>query len=194
MNETDKLITDQFNRLPKALQDALNTVPWKSQVNEISLLKTLSLEQVEAIERETMFIIYGFEDQKDYVLNMMQEGGIDESTATTIADIINEKIFKEISDIAEQKEKISNMTTTETKEQAMERLSQRMRGESPRAIEVVPPSLPMIEEGEVAHSVPHVELPQTTPVIQTSSEPNPQTPLSATKYVDDKDPYREPLV
>ncbi len=164
MNEEEKLIQEQFNRLPKELQDALNAVPWKSSVKEIALLNKLSLEQIAIVERETMFILYGFENSADYVANLMREVQIDETTATSIADEVNEKILKVITaqlDKPKEAGKIENSLP-----------------------EIAPHNLPMIEEGEVAREVPHVEQ-------KTERKPLVSTPNYS--YTPGKDPYREPL-
>lgn len=157
MNEEEKLIKEQFNKLPANLQKAINTVPWKSSVKEVALLNKLSFEQVAVVERETMFIIYGFENPSDYIANLVREAQIDEVTATTIAEMVNEKIFKIISQKVEEFDKSKPETPHE--------------------------NLPMVEPGEVAHEVPHVEQPKTgkPQMVQT---PN---------YAGGKDPYREPL-
>ena len=154
MNEEDKLIEDQFKTLPLALQSAIKEMPWKSRVNEISLLNTLSLEQVESVERETMFVIYGFEPPQNYIPNLIREAQIEEEVATEIAEVVNEKILKEISNKATQKEAITS-TPTETKEEAMQRLMG-MRGETKaKAPAIEEHNLPMVEAGEAVHDVPH---------------------------------------
>ena len=49
-------------------------------------------------------------------------------------------------------------------------------------------NLPMVEEGEVAHTVPHIE--ESKPRV-----PAPEiAPLPDYRYAEGKDPYREPLV
>ena len=179
MNEADILIKAQFDRLPKELQGALNAVPWKSLVNEISGLKTLSLEQVETIERETMFILYGFENPNDYVANMMREAQIDEPTATAIAGQVDEKILKQIA-------------------ARIEKPQQEPAEEKPSVPEIIHSNLPMVEEGETVHDVPHVEQPPTSSPPPTSAsapvatKPGAQTPPTV-HYPSGQDPYREPL-
>lgn len=197
MNETDKLIDEQFNKLPAKLQTVIKAIPWKSMINEISLLKSMDLEKVAAIEQETMFVIYGFESPNDYIQNMMREAQIDEETATTIAEAVNEKIFKEISNRVSDEEKKERMMPQESKEDAMRRLSQRM-GNVPKVPEIMPPNLPMIEKGETVHDVPHIEptavAPESTKLEPTNPKPDQSKPVSAPHYPGGKDPYREPLV
>lgn len=177
MNETDKLIEEQWKILPPNLQQAINAVPWKSLVNEIALLNKLGFEQIAIVERETMFIIYGFENPEDYIENIVREAMIDEVTATTIAEAVNDKIFEVIASKVEGVEKTEKPTA-----------------ENRPVPEIPLTNLPMVEEGEVAHSVPHIEQ------LITTSTPPPIKPEPAKvslpdyRYPDGKDPYREPLV
>lgn len=104
MNETDKLIEEQRKTLSSSLLKAIDTVPWKSSVKEIALLNKLNFEQVATIERETMFIIYGFESPNDYTSNMVREAGISEDVAYTIAESVANKIFDPILKKSEEHE------------------------------------------------------------------------------------------
>ena len=173
MNEEEQLIKEQFEKLPKSLQEAIEAAPWKSSVNEIVLLNKLSLEKAAIIERETMLIIYGLENPESYVENIMREAEIDGDTALTIAKSVDERIFKPI---AEQVEKYSQEKASPVAEASHS-------------------NLPMVEEGEVAHDVPHVEEPAETKIeINTpeeDSKPKLQTPNYS--YHPGQDPYREPL-
>jgi len=153
MTEEDKLIEDQLKSLPENLQKAIQAVPWKASVKEIGLGQKLSVPQLEILERETMLVIYNFDEPAHYIDNIVKEVGVDEETAITIAESVDGKIFKAIGQQAEAR-------GTET-----------------------PHNLPMVEKGEVAHSVPHVELAPVSP-----------KPGFNHHYPDGNDPYREPLV
>ncbi len=162
------------------MQQALNAVPWKSSVKEIAITNKMSFEQVEIVERETMFVLYGFESANDYISNMMREAQVNEEVATTIAKAVDERIFKAV---ALQLEAAPE--------------------EKPAPAPVPPPnlpqmihnSLPMIEPGEVVHDVPHVETkaPEVK-VVQPATPPPVTTPALSNRYPEGFDPYREPLV
>ena len=167
MNEEDKLIEEQLKTLPSELQKAISSVPWKDLVQEIGKQNNLSVEQIESLERETMFIIYGFENPNDYISNLIREAGVDETTATTIANEVGEKILKAI------EEKTGSVV--------------------PVSIPATPPAnlplnLPMVEKGETVRDVPHMEQSKT----EIRSE-QPKVPLPDYRYEEGKDPYREPL-
>lgn len=174
MNETDKLIEEQRKTLPLNLQRAIDAVPWKALVQEIGKANTLDAEQIVSLEQETMFIIYGFENPNDYVSNIAREVGISEEAAYTIAESIVAQIFDPILKKSEE-----NETVVAT----------------PASVPEIPPvNLPMVERGEVAHDVPHVEQPKAQPVQPARQDlAGPKVPLPDYRYEEGKDPYREPL-
>lgn len=191
MTDNQQLIDEQFKRLPQEIQRALNTVPWRSSVKEIAITNKMSLEQVEIVERETMFILYGFEPAESYVANLMREAQIDEAVATAIAESVDEKIFKAI--------ELQLEITPEAKPAPTP-------APTPNLPQAIHNSLPMVEEGEVVHDVPHVETkapevkapqppipPPTTPTPVPEPK-KPATPTPNTHYEQGKDPYREPIV
>ncbi len=169
MIEEDKLIEDQFKTLPAELQLAINAVPWKLLVKEIAALNQLTAEQSENLERETMFILYGFENPADYVKNIMQEVPLSEEIAAAVTEEVSEKILAAIAAKVEESEE--NLSDS---------------------------NLPMVEEGEIAHEVPHVEQ-VTQPIIPQIAEPIvtkvvPEQPIARPPhYPGGIDPYREPL-
>ncbi len=186
MTDTEQLIKDQFARLPAEMQKALNVVPWKSSVKEIAITNKMSLEQVEIIERETMFILYGFESPEDYITNLMREAQINEAVAKAITQAVEEKIFKAIElqlEITPEKKLVPTSVQTPTLPQ------------------VIHNSLPMIEphsaQGfgvakEVVHEVKHEE--STIKKEQEAIKiPKTQVPVPNYSYEGGKDPYREPL-
>jgi hypothetical protein len=170
MNETDKLVEAQFSRLPPQLQAAIKAVPWKDLIKEIASANKLTSEQSESLERETMFIIYGFENPEDYPANLIREMQIGEETTVAIAEAVNEKILKVI--------------------------AQKAEGESASKPAEVHASLPMVEPGETAHDVPHVEqkAPEPVPAPAAPAPSKPAFVPPKSHYSAGQDPYREPLV
>lgn len=190
--ETQKLVDEQFKKLPENLQKAINLVQWKPLVKEVAKESQLSEDQVETLERETMFIIYGFEKPDDYINNLMRELNIDEDKALDIAEKVNTKVFQKIS-LEADKEVVTPIKI-----------------QKPSIPEVKPDIHPMIEEGERVHDVPHVEqkppqpAPKPAPAPQPAKVPEPpkkvepeaKKPLVSTPnyhYPAGKDPYREPI-
>lgn len=220
MNEDNKIIDDQFKNLPPVLQRVINSIPWNSTVKEIASLNKLSNEQVPLIERETMFVLYGFVSHDDFTRNLIQEAGLDIILAEKIANEVNEKIFSEIAKKIEENQPEPKI---ETKEEALERLKATRMEKGGKLNPSFPKTnsssnLPMIEEGEVVHAVPHIEevkaesaapvAPTIIPQPLKASEIPPMVPAptlqpqasevsqptSKPHYELGKDPYREPLV
>ena len=150
MNEQDKLIEEQLKTLPQNLQQAISSVPWKSSLQEIGKQNNLNTEQIDALEKETMFVIYEFENPVDYPANIIRELNISEKIAYAIVESVANKIFDPI---------------------------------LAKVPETSPANLPMVEKGEVAHEVPHVEQPTIIPA-------SPKVPVDYS-YPEGKDPYRE---
>lgn len=171
MNEDSNLIKEQFERLPEQLKRALDAVPWKSLVKEIALLNKLSLEQIPIVERETMFILYGFQSPDDYVGNLMREAKIDEATAVAIAQEVDKRVLQAIS-------------------QQVDTVPKETGGGSPLP-EIVLDNLPMVEPGQTAHDVEPLKIEEKP---AQASEVKVRVPVPDYRYPNDQDPYREPLV
>ncbi len=160
MNEEEKLIKEQWEKLSPEIRGAIESVPWKSLVAEIAKNNSLDENRAAALERETMFVLYGFENPTDYLANIEKEVGLSEEQSALIGEGVADKIFEPIF------QKI----------------------ESAKPLEKT--QLPMVEEGEKVHDVPHVETPKSP---QSQPQPKVETPLPDYRYPDGADPYREPL-
>lgn len=130
MNEESKLIMEQWDKLPPNLQQALKSVPWKILVQDVGKENALDAEQIASLEQETMFILYAFENPKDFVSNIVKAVGVTEGVAEEIAQDVADKIFDPILE------------------------------KSGGGGEIIHPGLPMVEKNEVAHTVPHEESPK----------------------------------
>ena len=177
MNETDRLIEEQLKTLPPNLRQAIGSVPWKALVQGIGKANALDAEQIASLEQETMFIIYAFEPPEDYIANIIKEVKISEDTAYTIAESVVGKIFDPISQKSEEYE--TNIAPTSVPE-------------------IPPANLPMVEEGEVAHTIPHVQPARQdlagSDLAGSQIKSEPKVSLPDYRYEGGKDPYREPLV
>lgn len=174
MNETENLIKEQFNSLPSNLQRAINAVPWKKIIQEIGKTNLLDAEQTASLEQETMFIIYAFENPKDYIPNIIKGIGVTEDIATKIADAVGEQILTPI-----------------LKESDNEQNNPEQQFKSDNLPEIALDNLPMVEEGEVAHEVPHIESPMNNTEEAEIKTEEKKPDLPDYRYPDGKDPYRE---
>ena len=170
-NDTEKLIEEQLGKLPVSLRKAIEVVPWKSSIKEIAVSNKLTLEQTETLERETMFILYGFENPQDYIGNMVRELGIGEEIATTIAEAVNEKVFKVIAlKVDELNKPAQPLSVSKTPE-------------------IPPANLPMVEPASAQGSEP----PARQGLASSGLDKPKMAPVPDYRYPGGKDPYREPL-
>ncbi len=189
--ETDKIIQDQYESLSEPLKQALQTVPWKDIVKKISADNDLNPASVEALELETMFVLYCFEEADDFEQNVFREIGVDSLKSKMVASKVIDLIFNPIL------EKLGPVAETE-EESVAEEINESTEN---KWLEVAPNNLPMVEPGEVAHDTtpeekafmdspaPVVSSTPTPPV--TTAEPEKPKIVSVPQYKD-IDPYREP--
>ena len=179
-NDTDKLIKQQLETLPRDLQRAIASVPWKTLVGQIGKENGLSDSQIEILERETMFVIYGFEPIASYTESIMREISISGDIGLKIANSVGEKILDYISSQAEIFGKEEKMPTAP-------------KPPITTVPEIKPDTHPMIEPGEKAHEVPHTEenKPESRSLEEIKKKLTEQPKV--VHYTDGKDPYREPI-
>jgi len=91
--DTNKLIENQLKTLPQELQRAIAVTPWRNLVGSIAKSNNLDQPKGESLEMETLFVVYGFESQNDFVSNLMRELSINMDKAEKIAGEINVQIF-----------------------------------------------------------------------------------------------------
>ena len=190
-NDTDKLIKQQLETLPRDLQRAIASVPWKTLVEQIGKENGLSDSQIEILERETMFVIYGFEPIASYTESIMREISISGDIGLKIANSVGEKILDYISSQAEIFGKEKKMPTAP-------------KPPITTVPEIKPDTHPMIEPRpsleatagkaeEKAHEVPHTEenKPESRSLEEIKKKLTEQPKV--VHYTDGKDPYREPI-
>lgn len=206
MNDTDKLIQDQFNSLPPAVKESISSVPWRERVRDIAKREGLDADKSEALETETLLILYGFQIADDYTQNIVGQVGLDEEAAERITKEVSDEILSDIEkqfemiDAISRKDqvvapKITQVPTTPRSSVAVNPMSTQAPSAS-SALEVAPNILPETLPGQIAHNVARLEsMPIAKPANQTTkssgARPNLEFPQSG--YAKGKDPYREPL-
>ncbi|MEX0919272.1 MAG: hypothetical protein WDZ64_00800 [Parcubacteria group bacterium] len=185
MNEQNKLIQQYFEKLPKNYQEVITNSKWELDVQKISLSNNIDSNKIDDLKIEVKLVLYGIEDAEDFIENIIREVQLTNTEAVTISQAINDEIFKPIMVKAKELEnqsftpeqKLSNTPIKEIKEEAKKQLidKREQTGQKASIPEIAPEIHPMVEEGETAHTVPHVE--QSTP--KTSTTPNP-TPIPNT--------------
>jgi hypothetical protein len=183
MSDAIKTLELYFKELPDNFQKAITNSSWETSIKKIGNDNNLNPEKNEALEIETRLVLYGIEETEDYVSNIIQEMSLNEPMAIKIADAVSKNIFQPIMQKARDIENSTKIGTNESEKKAI-------------IPETVSSGLPMIEEGEVAHDVPHVE-PATDTISISLQEIKPEKPEPAPapkyNYPGGADPYREPL-
>ena len=160
----EQIIAEQFTRLPEVLKKALSTLSWQASVKEIADNNHLSPEQAEGLERETMFILYGFQEVGDYLKNLVTEVPLEEDVVMRIAAAVDEKVLSPIAEFVKKEESVPVIITKETKEKALADLTRRRMAAEGTSVPASKPAkpavapapapkaihndLPMVEEGE----------------------------------------------
>jgi hypothetical protein len=204
--EQNRLIEEQFNTLSKSLQRAIAVSPWRASIQEIAKSQNLTEEQSEALERETMFILYGFEPATDYIGNLVQEVGLTQELAEKVAEEAGDKIFEPIIDKEEELSKAElngeptnpgdymlEETKQEEKLEPMETQSTELEIPPESHLQTIPPetvheTLAPEPAGpiNVIDEKGDIERPHDEPVEKSSIR-------QANIYPEGADPYREPL-
>ena len=165
--ETENSIKEIADRLPVEMVTAINDTPWVEKIKQIAKDNNLDKEKENSFAIETTLLVFGAVSPINYPDNLAENVGLDDDAVIKIAKEVDEKILAPIIQILKEK------------------------GFAP---ETVPSNLPMIEEGEVAHDVAHVE-PTIQPARQDlAGSEKEKVNLPDYRYEVGKDPYREPLV
>lgn len=216
-NETDKLIKQQFESLPQALQRALTLTPWKETVKAIAGENRLDADKSQALETEAMLVMYGFEPQTDFSKNVISELSIDSGKAGNISKSINDRVFSVVLAKAEELAKTEEptMQSAEEVKAIAQEIAPKVVVEAPK-VDASRPSINLIlpEPEEKLLEAPE---PRASPMTLAPQEPVKgsdtipakttnniveeklsqvvATPAEkTTSYPDGKDPYREPII
>lgn len=186
--DIETLIKERYDSLPKNLRQAIKSTGWENILRKISTTNNFTPEQERSLQTEVLLIFLGLDNPKFLIENLKKSLSLENELANSIAEDISELIFKEISF------KLNEVSTSENKDAG----------------------LPMVEDGEVAHSVQPMSEGEKEEIIKKTEErmptevvfgayvprPNdnsnereekrPSTPLK-NNYPGGVDPYREPL-
>jgi len=94
--ETSKIIQDQLAILPEDVKQAIFSVDYKKQLQEIVKRNGLLINQAGALELETTLTLIGLELQEDYIENIARELELPREKAVIVAHDVDELIFKNV--------------------------------------------------------------------------------------------------
>lgn len=131
MNEIEQLIEEQKKKLPPELVKAIEKTAWEPVVQKIGKESELKEEQIEALEKEVLLILYAFEPPANLQQNIVRELNLSTEKSEKISDSVWKMIMEPIS----LKTGINDPI------------------EPSRIPEIAPEIHPVIEKGEVVHDV-----------------------------------------
>jgi len=193
MNEN--VLNEQVKNAPMEIKELLTKKDWSIIVNQIAQKNNLIADQKVSFENEVLFVLLGMELITNFQKNVTENVGVDESTSINMSEEVYNKIFKKVELFLPEREEILTETNLP---------------------EIAPEIHPMVEEGEVVHDAPPLNLKTEAPITKpvstniedtlqkTSGEAmstrvdnqRPEMPSPAPKinhYAGGKDPYREPI-
>jgi hypothetical protein len=182
--DTGKLIADQLATLPISLQRAIAQTPWRNMVADIAKANNLGADKSEALAMEAMFVMYGFENQRDLAANIARELQVDPSRARMLDDEINLKVFSVVLARANDLENQKGEETLQSAPELQTTGSKQPTTLKP-SINLIPPKPEVKPIDLLSSTFPKAtEEKLTGPVI---------VPPQKNTYPDGKDPYREPI-
>ncbi|OGI81892.1 hypothetical protein A3I95_00485 [Candidatus Nomurabacteria bacterium RIFCSPLOWO2_02_FULL_44_12] len=89
-------IKDEIAKLPKEIQEVINTYDWVKMVEEIGKKYSLNEDKIESLQVETLLVLTGLEEGNYFAQNLERNVGITKGDATSLVREIEEKIFAPI--------------------------------------------------------------------------------------------------
>ena len=94
--KTQKTIEEQMKNLPKDVLEAIISVDYKTQLQEITKRQRLLIDQAGKLEMETTLVMIGLEPLADFLGNIQKELNVPNLRARDITMDVSEHIFKPI--------------------------------------------------------------------------------------------------
>lgn len=205
-NFTEEQISQMYDNLPEDLKEAIFGVEMSNIVEKIGRKHTLNIEQIGDLANETGMVMLGVTHPDEFIINLTDRLKIDKEKSRTIAQEINEQIFKPVRDSLR---KIHNIR--EEEEQNQDKVSETLKDKTGRE--------DILNEIEKDHSkenaVPDIMKGDINPFEEKMKEGVFKSPTEEKHYVEETveekqppanlptqekaknyqtiDPYREPL-
>lgn len=96
MDESQEIIKEQLEKLPKSIRDAIASVDLGSKIKKIADKNMLHIDQAGNLENETLFVMLGLEPTVDYKENIRKELNISRDRAQSITADIDKEVFMQI--------------------------------------------------------------------------------------------------
>lgn len=93
---TQDIIKKRVAQLPSYIREALSKIDWAREIVEIGKKHGLHVDEMGALQTETVMVLVGLVHPNDYAKNLRTELHIPRLTVDLIVEDVNEKIFKNI--------------------------------------------------------------------------------------------------
>jgi hypothetical protein len=95
-SETQKLIDERMAKLPAYIRTALAQIHWGEQIISIGKKNGLHIDEMGALQTETVLVLVGLVHPDQYAKNLQHELHIPKEKIDAIIMDVNEKVFKNI--------------------------------------------------------------------------------------------------
>ncbi|MFA6338537.1 MAG: hypothetical protein WCW87_00525 [Candidatus Paceibacterota bacterium] len=96
MDETEQILKQSLERLPKDIKQAIVSLNTKEILQGISKKHALHLDQIDQLETDTMLVMVGISHPEDFVKDVRDDLLMSTGQAEAIAADVNDQIFKTI--------------------------------------------------------------------------------------------------
>ncbi|HUO56317.1 MAG TPA: hypothetical protein VMU27_02700 [Candidatus Paceibacterota bacterium] len=191
--ETDAILKERFDQLPKVVQDSINSADVQEHLRELATSHKLHVDQWQILENDVMLTLLGFQEPNDLTEHLRKDLDVDSETATILASDISRVVFDPIrkelereldSPEADEKE-VNAVESVGAQELASAQANEELAGEVQSATNVsVQPTPP-------APIAPPPAPPETKAVRASISDAYKVGETSAARKDVHNDPYRE---
>ncbi len=205
-NDTNKIINDQLNSLPKALQDAILKSGWEKKAHDLAKKHQLHIDQEGDLVNETFLVLLGLELSKDFQQNLVDNIHVDKATADALVNEIGAEIFapirEHLQNIEDSEEEPEEKPAEPTEVLNREDILKEIEDPKPVAQPSIVVEIPQTKEVSAApvfETEPIIKIPETpkTPDIieqklaSVTHQPAEKIEVPVKKPL--IDPYREPI-
>lgn len=94
--EFNTLVQERFQKLPKVVQNAIQSADVSKRLQELANTYHLHVDQWQALENEVHYTLLGIDLTDDLVANLKKELEVDDATAAALADVISKNVFEPV--------------------------------------------------------------------------------------------------
>jgi len=94
--DNDQELKEYIDKLPSELKQAIFSIDYQKQLQEVARRNKLLIDQAGKLEAETTLVMAGMEPLKDYIANLIKNVELSRDKAIIVAHDVDELIFKNI--------------------------------------------------------------------------------------------------